>query len=95
MGFVATIPFWALCIIVGLYFLKRKPNNNLRATAVRAICLKKRKRYVAKLKEIRRSSISIYRDIILPNFFLISTFRVVGYASFFLLWLFLYCCLSL
>ena len=83
MGFVATIPFWALCIIVGLYFFKRKPNNNLRYSSPRYMP-EKRKQYIAKLKKyVGVVSVSI-GDIILPNFFLISTFRVVGYASFFL-----------
>ena len=50
MGFVATIPFWALCIIVGLYFFKRKPNNNLRYSSPRYMP-EKRKQYIAKLKK--------------------------------------------
>ena len=50
MGFVATIPFWVLCIIVGLYFFKRKPNNNLRYSSPRYMP-EKRKQYIAKLKK--------------------------------------------
>ena len=50
MGFVATIPFWVLCIIVGLHFFKRKPNNNLRYSSPRYMP-EKRKQYIAKLKK--------------------------------------------
>ena len=50
MGFVATIPFWVLCIATVFYFFKRKPNNNLRYSSPRYMP-EKRKLYIAKLKK--------------------------------------------
>jgi len=50
MGFVATIPFWALCIATGYYFFNRKPDNNLHYSSPRYMP-EKRKLYIAKLKK--------------------------------------------
>ena len=59
MGFVATIPFWILCIATGFYFFNRKPDNNLRYSSPRYMP-EKRKLYIAKLKRyIVVTSISI------------------------------------
>ena len=59
MGFVATIPFWILCIATVFYFFNRKPDNNLRYSSPRYMP-EKRKQYIAKLKRyIVVTSISI------------------------------------
>ena len=59
MGFVATIPFWILCIATVFYFFNRKPDNNLRYSSPRYMP-EKRKQYIAKLKRyIVLTSISI------------------------------------
>ena len=59
MGFVATIPFWVLCIATVFYFFNRKPDNNLRYSSPRYMP-EKRKQYLNKLKRyIVVTSISI------------------------------------
>ena len=50
MGFVATIPFWTLCIATGYYFFNRKPDNNLHYSSPRYMP-EKRKLYLNKLKK--------------------------------------------
>ena len=72
MGFVATIPFWALCIATGYYFFNRKPDNNLHYSSPRYMP-EKRKLYIAKLKKYV-GVVSVYRAIVLPNFLPFSTF---------------------
>lgn len=59
MGFVATIPFWVLCIATVFYFFNKKPDNNLRYSSPRYMP-EKRKQYLNKLKRyIVITSISI------------------------------------
>ena len=59
MGFVATIPFWVLCIATVFYFFNKKPDNNLRYSSPRYMP-EKRKQYLNKLKRyIVVTSISI------------------------------------
>ena len=49
MDFVATIPFWALCIVTIYYFFNRKPDT-LRYSSAHYMP-EKRKQYLSKLKK--------------------------------------------
>lgn len=49
MDFIATIPFWALCIVTIYYFFNRKPDT-LRYSSAHYMP-EKRKQYLSKLKK--------------------------------------------